>query len=88
MARKKNPTVVLKESDVRRIKEKATKESVEKAFVIFFSVLHDKWGFGQKRLARMLKHVTDLGNMLDEKPRCVTLQQLEEVLQDELGIYF
>ena len=47
MAKKKNPNVTLKQSDIRRMKEEITKSSVEKALIIFFTVMHDKWGFGE-----------------------------------------
>ena len=42
MAKKKNPQIILKQSDVRRIKEEVTRSATENAFVLFFTVLHDK----------------------------------------------
>lgn len=86
--KKKNPCINLRESDIRRIKKDVTDEAVKRAFTIFFTVMHDKWGFGHKRLSRMLKQIVDLGNMLDETPHCVTLEQLRKTLKDELGIEF
>ena len=88
MVRKKNPSVSLRGSDIRRMKKEVTEDAVNRAFVIFFTVMHDKWGFGQKRLGRMLKQIIDLGNMLDETPRCVTIEQLKKTLKEELGIEF
>lgn len=88
MAKRKNPTVAMKQSDINRMKKEITKSSVEKAFIIFFTVMHDKWGFGQERLARLLQQIIDLSEMIDQTPHYVTLEQLKKTLRDELGIYF
>ena len=88
MAKKKNPSVSLKKSDVERMKKAVTQDAVNSAFTIFFTVMHDKWGFGRKRLSRMFKQVTELSEMVNETPRCVTIDQLKKALKDELGIDF
>ena len=88
MAKKKNPSVSLKRSDVERIKKAVTSDAVNSAFTIFFTVMHDKWGFGRKRLSRMFKQITELSEMVNETPRCVTIDQLKKALKDELGIDF
>lgn len=88
MAKKKNPSVSLKKSDVERIKKTVTSDAVNSAFTIFFTVMHDKWGFGRKRLSRMFKQITELSEMVNETPRCVTIDQLKKALKDELGIDF
>ena len=88
MAKKKNPHITLRESDVRRIKEEVTRSSTTNAFVLFFTVMHDKWGFGQRRLARVFKQVEYLSAMINETPHCVTIEQLKRELKEELGIDF
>lgn len=88
MAKKKNPSVVLKQSDVKRMKDEITKDAINKAFILFFTVMHDKWGFGQKRLARMLKQIDELSAMVNEKPHTVTIEQLKKSLQEELKVEF
>lgn len=88
MAKKKNPHITLKQSDVRRIKEDVTRSATENAFVIFFTVMHNKWGFGRKRLWRLFKQVEDHAAMVNEKPHCVTIEQLKKALRDETGIDF
>lgn len=88
MAKKKNPAVVMKQSDIKRMKAEITKSSVEKALIIFFTIMHDKWGFGQNRLAKLLQQIIDLSEMIDQTPHYVTLEQLKKTLRDELGIMF
>lgn len=88
MAKKKNPSVNLKQSDIRRMKEEVTRSSVEKALIIFFTVLHDKWEFDQDDLSKMLKQVNELSEMIDQKPHYVTLEQLKKTLKDEVCIDF
>ena len=88
MAKKKNPQIILKQSDVRRIKEEVTRSATENAFVLFFTVLHDKWGFGRKRLTRVFKQVEALASMVNETPHTVTVEQLKKALTEELGVQF
>ena len=86
MAKKKNPHITLKQSDVRRIKEEVTRSATENAFVLFFTVMHDKWGFGTKRLTRLFKQVEYLASMVNETPHIVTIEQLKRSLVEELGL--
>lgn len=86
MAKKKNPQIVLKQSDVRRIKEETTKTAVENAFVLFFTVMHDKWGFGYKRLSKVFRQVEELASMVNEVPHTVTIEQLKKALTEDLGV--
>ena len=86
MAKKKNPSVSLKKSDVERMKKEITKDAVSNAFVLLFTVMHDKWGFGHKRLARLMKQINELSEMVTETPHCVTFEQLKNNLKDELNI--
>ena len=88
MAKKKNPQIILKQSDVRRIKEEVTRSATENAFVLFFTVLHDKWGFGRKRLTRVFKQVEALASMVTETPHTVTIEQLKKALVEDLGVRF
>lgn len=88
MSKKKNPSVVLKQSDVKRMKDEITKDAINKAFILFFTVMHDKWGFGQKRLGRMLKQIDELSAMVNEKPHTVTIEQLKKSLKEELKVEF
>ena len=86
MAKKKNPQIVLKQSDVRRIKEQTTKTAVENAFVLFFTVLHDKWDFEYEQLSKCFRQVEELASMVNEAPHTVTIEQLKKALTEDLGI--
>lgn len=86
MPKKKNPVITLRESDIRRMKKEVTDDAVRSAFVIIFMVMHDKWGFGKKRLARLLKQTAELSEMIAEGG--VSLAQLKRILKDEQGIEF
>lgn len=86
MAKKKNPHITLKQSDVRRIKEEVTRSATENAFVLFFTVMHDKWGFGRKRITRIFRQVEELASMVNDTPHTVTIEQLKNSLVDELGV--
>ena len=88
MAKKKNPSVTLKQSDIKRMKDEITKDAINKAFILFFTVLHDKWGFEQKQLARMLKQIDELSAMVNERPHTVTIEQLKKSLQEDLKVEF
>ena len=86
MAKKKNPHITLKQSDVRRIKEEVTRSATENAFVLFFTVMHDKWGFGRRRITRIFKQVEYLASMVNEIPHTVTIEQLKKSLVEDLGV--
>lgn len=86
MAKKKNPHITLKQSDVRRIKEEVTRSATENAFVLFFTVMHDKWGFGRRRITRIFKQVEYLASMVNETPHTVTIEQLKKSLVEDLGV--
>lgn len=88
MAKKKNPHITLKQSDVRRIKEDVTRSATENAFVLFFTIMHDKHGYGRKRLTRLFKEVEYLASMVNETPHTVTIEQLKRALRDETGVDF
>ena len=88
MAKKKNPHITLKQSDVRRIKEEVTRSATEGALVLFFTVMHDKHGYGRKRLKRLFKEVEYLASMVNETPHTVTIEQLKKSLVEDLGIKF
>ena len=46
--------------------------------------LHDKWGWGQVRLTRLLDQVQETFDAIDEK--YVSVEDLKKILSDEIGI--
>ena len=83
-AKKKNPQVTLRRSDVERMKKQITEDAVKSAFAIFLMVMRDKWGFGAKRLNRLFDHICGLSEQVDEG--YVSTAQLKKILKDEMGI--
>jgi hypothetical protein len=84
--KKKNPHITLKQSDVRRIKEEVTRSATENVLVLLFTVMHDKHGWGRKRLFRLFKEIEYLASMVNEKPHTVTIERLKQQLIEELKI--
>lgn len=86
MASRKNRQIILKESEIRKIKKEVTNSAVRDAFVLLFTVLHDKHGFGSKRLNEVVKEVTELAGIIND-PKCgVSIDKLNDVLRNELGV--
>ena len=82
--KKKNPHISLRRSDVERIKKEVTTDAVKSAFAIFLMVMHDKWGFGKKRLNRLFGNICDLSDMVGEG--YVSTAELKRILKDEMNI--
>ena len=61
---KKEPVVNIKAADVQKIKQDASKEAADKAFLLMLGlpvmVLHDKFGFGPVRCERFTDAVLEL----------------------------
>jgi predicted ferric reductase len=84
MAKKKNPVVHLKQSDVKKMKEEATNAGLKYAVLLFFTVMRDKEGYGIKRLKRIFDETTELADSINKG--YVKWQDLEKVLEDEADI--
>ena len=84
MAKKKNPVVHLKQSDVKKMKEEATNAGLKYAVLLFFTVMRDKEGYGIKRLKRLFDRVTELADSINKG--YVDWKDLEKALSDEADI--
>ena len=84
MAKKKNPQIHLRRSDVERMKKEITDDAVKNAFAIFLMVMHDKWWFGIKRLNRLFRHICDLSEQVGDG--YVSVAQLKKILSEEMNI--
>lgn len=68
----------------RSAAKQATDDVVRTLIAIPVLVLHDKWGFGQKRLERF---VVQMVEVLDSYEKgLVSMDDLMDVLKDEAGI--
>ena len=84
--RKKNPSISVRQSDLKRIKSECSDEAVIRAFTLFFTVLHDKEGYGQKRLQRIFNECEELATSINEG--YVSIGNLQKILLDEVKIRF
>ena len=78
----------IKTGDVQKMKDDATREASEQAFVLMFGlpvmVLRDKWGFGKTRLLRFIEQVMELENdVLDGR---LTIEDVHRALETEIGV--
>lgn len=78
---KKRPAT---QADVNKAKKEAREVAIHTAYAIFFTVLHDKEGWGVKRMARLWEHINDLSESVVQG--YVTIQDLEKTLYEEVGI--
>ena len=66
--------------DVNKVKS----DAVTMVWAIFFTVMHDKYGFGTKRLRKLWKHVNELADSITKG--YVKISDLEKTLAEELGV--
>lgn len=71
-------------ADVLKRQAEAKRQGVIEAFVLFFSVLRDKEGFGPKRLRRVLDALNECADSIQNG--YVTIQDLQTALKEEAGI--
>lgn len=85
---RKEPVVNIKASDVRRIKQDASKEATDMAFLLMLGlpvmVLHDKFGFGPVRCERFAEAALELYDSFEKG--FVTLEDIHRTLKEETGI--
>lgn len=84
----KKDKIYLRPSDIKKMKEDITAEvanfDVEVLLTCFAQVLHDKYGFGQKRILRALQAVDEtFGQVLNEE---LNVEDMKRRLEDEVGV--
>lgn len=88
MKRKKKRTnpnrIPVSKADLKRAKEKATDESVDHAWAIFFSVLRDKENLSNEDLRRIWNGVEELSDSIGKG--YVNVADLKNTLKEEAGI--
>ena len=81
-------TYVLTEDQIEKMKQDAVNEATRKAFLMFISipvmVLHDKFGFGTKRLTRFMDYCLVWYDAVQKGE--VSLMELVRVAENECGI--
>ena len=83
-----NATYTLRNEDVTRIKQDAAQEAIDKAFVLMLSlpmiVLHDKYGWGKKRLSDFIDHVLEQYDSFNKN--FIALDDLWNTIEKETGV--
>ena len=64
--------------------QNAKSDAVTQVWAIFFTVMHDKEGYGRKRLKRVWKHVNELSDSIIQG--YVKISDLRKTLEEEMGV--
>lgn len=64
--------------------QKAKSAAVTQVWAIFFTVMHDKEGYGKKRLKRLWKEVNALSDSVIKG--YVKISDLQKTLDEEMGV--
>ena len=81
---KTNKVIPIKESKLRQLEKKWTDNATSLTLIAFLTVLHDKEGYGRRRLSRVFDNVNKLSEEIAEGR--VSLFDLRKVLEEEQGI--
>jgi hypothetical protein len=82
--KKKNPVISMRESELRKLRDKHRNEGILFVTVIFLSVMRDKFGYGKKRLKRIYSAMEALAGSVGEG--YVRLTDLQIALEEEAKI--
>lgn len=86
--KEKEKTYVLTQTQIDEMKREATNEATRKAFLMLMSipvmVLHDKFGFGIRRLGKLMDYVLIWYEAVQNNE--VKLMELVKVAENECGI--
>lgn len=83
-SKKKNPTIQMRASEIKKLKADCSKNALEASMAIFLTVMHDKEGYGITRLRRLHNRLNEYAEMVSEG--YVSIKELKEALADEMGI--
>lgn len=87
MARKKhNHKELVPWGTLDKERKKIRDEAVNWAYIIMFTALRDKWGYGIIRLNRLYNDINYIADSISKG--YVKLQDLKKELEDKMGIKF
>lgn len=84
MKAKKNKHLVLRESELRKMKAQANTEAVYMALVMFFTVLYEEFEFDTEKMNEVYGCIGRLSEAISEER--VSYADLDRVLIDEMGV--
>ena len=74
----------MRASEIRKLKSDCTRDALEASMAIFLTVMHDKEGYGIKRLKRLHKKLNEYAEIVSGG--YVSIKELVGALEDEMGI--
>lgn len=86
MRKKHNPRELVPWGTLDKERRKIRDEAVEYAYVVMFTAMHDKHGYGVKRLNRLYNDINYIADSISRG--YVNLQDLADELRDKMGINF
>lgn len=81
---KKNPTVSLKQSQLRKIKNEAVEKAMADVTALFLMTLRDKENYDMVGLKKVFREVNELAVLVSEGR--ISLSAIHKILYDEAGI--
>lgn len=78
--------VTLTQAQITKMKSDIVDEAMEKALLIFLSALHDEYGFGEKRLCKVLETANRYGEYLDD--HLITIREVQKIIEKNTGMKF
>lgn len=74
----------MKPSQRKTIENRATEKAIDKVTLLFLLALHDEYGFGEKRLARVLETVDRYAGHIDK--HLVGLNDVKKMVEKSTGL--
>ncbi len=78
--------ITIGRSQLNKIKSEVTKEAVDKTMLVFLSALHDTYGFGEKRLVKVVETADRYMDYIDDK--LIQLREIQKIIEDNTGLRF
>ncbi len=86
MAKKRNPRELVPWGVLDKERKRIRDEAINWAYVVMFTAMRDKHGYGFKRLNRLYNDINYIADSIAKG--YVKLQDLKKELEDKMGIKF
>ena len=83
---KKKKHITLTSAKVDKMKSDICDDATQRALLIFLAALHDEYGFGGKRLCKVLETASRYGEYLDK--HLISIRQTQEIIEKGTGLKF
>jgi hypothetical protein len=76
----------LTQAQIKKLTADVCKEATDKAMLLFLAALHDEYGFGEKRLVRVIERAGRYGEHIDQ--HLVGLREVQKIIEESTGLRF